>query len=79
MQVGGWEPLVDGMKLENAWVFASDDSIPAAVKAFLDFEKALLEPFPKPERIKLKITDISGTYLCIVQHQGSKVCCTALD
>ena len=68
MQVGGWEPLVDGMKLENAWVFASDDSIPAAVKAFLDFEKRLLEPFPKPERIKLKITDISGTHSALVQQ-----------
>ena len=57
---------MDGMKLENAWVFASDDSIPAAVKAFLDFEKALLEPFPKPERPKLKITDISGTCICTI-------------
>jgi hypothetical protein len=59
-QVGGWDPLVEGLKLENAWVFASDDAIPGAVKAFLDFEKALLEPIPKPERAKLKLTDISG-------------------
>ena len=60
LQVGGWDPLVEGLKLENAWVFASDDAIPGAVKAFLDFEKALLEPIPKPERAKLKLTDISG-------------------
>ncbi len=51
---------MEELKLENAWVFASDDAIPGAVKAFLDFEKALLEPFPKPERAKLKLTDISG-------------------
>lgn len=59
-KVGGWDPLVEGLKLENAWVFASDDAIPGAVKAFLDFEKALLEPIPKPERAKFKLTDISG-------------------
>jgi len=57
-RVPGWDPLLDGIKLDNAWVFAKDDSIPGAVKAFLDFEKRLLEPFPKPERAKLKLTDI---------------------
>ena len=61
LQVPGWDPLLDGIKLDNAWVFAKDDSIPGAVKAFLDFEKRLLEPFPKPERAKLKLTDIPGT------------------
>ncbi len=63
LQVPGWDPLMDGIKLENAWVFAKDDSIPAAVKAFLDFEKRLLEPIPKPDRIKVKLTDIPGTSL----------------
>lgn len=67
-QVGGWDPLVEGLKLENAWVFASDDAIPGAVKAFLDFEKALLEPFPKPERAKLKLTDISGVVSIPLGH-----------
>ena len=61
LQVPGWDPLMDDMKLENAWVFAKDDSIPGAVKAFLDFEKRLLEPIPKPDRIKVKLTDIPGT------------------
>ena len=51
---------MEGIKLENAWVFASDDSIPAAVKAFIEFEKRLLEPIPKQERIKVKLTDIPG-------------------
>ena len=60
LQVPGWDPLLENIKLENAWVFASDDSIPAAVKAFLDFEKRLLEPIPKPDRIKMKLTDIPG-------------------
>ena len=52
--------MLENIKLENAWVFASDDSIPAAVKAFLDFEKLLLEPIPKPDRPKMKLTDIPG-------------------
>ena len=60
LQVPGWDPLLDDIKLENAWVFAKDDSIPGAVKAFLDFEKRLLEPIPKPDRIKVKLTDIPG-------------------
>jgi len=58
--VPGWDPLLENIKLENAWVFASDDSIPGAVKAFLDFEKRLLEPIPKPDRPKMKLTDIPG-------------------
>ena len=70
-QVPGWDPLLDGIKLENAWVFASDDSIPAAVKAFIEFEKRLLEPIPKQERIKVKLTDIPGELnklLSLLQH-----------
>lgn len=72
-QVGGWDPLVEGLKLENAWVFASDDAIPGAVKAFLDFEKALLEPIPKPERAKFKLTDISGVVSMLLGHSPQVV------
>lgn len=46
--------------LENAWVFAPEDAISASVKAFLEFEKRLLEPIPKAERSKFQLTDISG-------------------
>ena len=48
------------MTLENAWVFAPEDAIADSVKAYLDFEKRLLQPIPKPERSKFKLTDISG-------------------
>lgn len=41
-------------------MFAPEDAIPASVKAFLDFEAKLLEPFPKAERSKMKLTDIAG-------------------
>ena len=82
MQVPGWDPLMEDIKLENAWVFAKDDSIPGAVKAFLDFEKRLLEPFPKPERAKLKLTDIPGTprTWCLAQTSASGILpnCNAL-
>ena len=65
--------MLEGIKLENAWVFASDDSIPAAVKAFIEFEKRLLEPIPKQDRIKVKLTDIPGEsdrLLALLSHLG---------
>ncbi len=43
-------------------MFAPEDAIPASVKAFLDFEAKLLEPFPKAERAKMKLTDIAGAH-----------------
>ena len=51
--------------LENAWIFAPEDAVADSVKAYLDFEKRLLEPIPKPDRAKTKLTDISGVWgLC---------------
>lgn len=59
-RVDGWSELKKGIKLENAWVFAPEEAISASVKAFIDFEKKLLEPIPKADRAKTKLTDISG-------------------
>ncbi len=59
-RVEGWSDLKQGIKLENAWVFAPEDAISTSVKAFLDFEKKLLEPIPKADRAKHKLTDVSG-------------------
>ncbi|BDA46617.1 probable 50S ribosomal protein L10 [Coccomyxa sp. Obi] len=59
-RVEGWSELKQGIKLENAWVFAPEDAISTSIKAFLDFEKKLLEPIPKADRAKTKLTDVSG-------------------
>jgi hypothetical protein len=60
-RVDGWADLATDLKLEHAWVFAPEEAIGASVKAFLDFEAKLLEPFPKAERAKMNLTDIAGT------------------
>ena len=49
-------------QLENAWVFAPEDAISTSIKAYLDYEKALLEPIPRDQRDKAKPTDISGAW-----------------
>ena len=56
----GWADLKRDIKLENAWVFANEDAMAASIKAFLDFEKKLLEPIPKAERANIKLTEITG-------------------
>ena len=56
----GWSDLKRDIKLENAWVFANEDAMAGSIKAFLDFEKKLLEPIPKAERANVKLTEISG-------------------
>lgn len=56
----GWADLKRDIKLENAWVFANEDAMAGSVKAFLDFEKKLLEPTPKAERANVKLTEITG-------------------
>ncbi len=61
-RVEGWSELKQGIKLENAWVFAPEDAISTSVKAFLDFEKKLLEPIPKADRAKYQLTDVSGAF-----------------
>ena len=62
-RVEGWSDLKRDIKLENAWVFASEDAMAGSIKAFLDFEKKLLEPIPKAERANVKLTEISGAGL----------------
>ena len=56
----GWEEVRPATRLENAWVFADEDAISGSVKAYLDFEKKLLEPIPKEERAAANVTGISG-------------------
>ena len=56
----GWEEVRPAASLENAWVFADEDAISGSVKAYLDFEKKLLEPIPKEERAAANVTSISG-------------------
>ncbi len=56
----GWEEVRPATSLENAWVFADEEAISGSVKAFLDFEKKLLEPIAKEERATANVTAISG-------------------
>jgi len=56
----GWEEVRPATSLENAWVFADEEAISGSVKAYLDFEKKLLEPIPKEERAASNVTGISG-------------------
>lgn len=56
----GWEEVRPAASLENAWVFADEEAISGSVKAFLDFEKKLLEPIAKEERATANVTAISG-------------------
>lgn len=56
----GWEEVRPATSLENAWVFADEEAISGSVKAYLDFEKKLLEPIPKEERATSNVTGISG-------------------
>eukprot|EP00884_Botryococcus_braunii_P008131 jgi/Botrbrau1/17319/Bobra.0015s0067.1 len=52
--------MEDALKLENAFIFANEDALSSSVKAFLEFEKKLLEALPREERATAKPTDISG-------------------
>ena len=48
------------MQGENAWVFVNEECIAASVKAYYDFEKKLLEKYPREKRKEMKPTAISG-------------------
>lgn len=53
------------MQGDNAWVFATEDNVAACVKAFLEFEKALVADIPKDKRKSMpKPTEITGTPTC---------------
>lgn len=59
-QVSGWDVMEDALQMENAFIFANEDALSGSVKAFLEFEKKLLEALPREERATAKPTDISG-------------------
>ncbi|KAK9821422.1 hypothetical protein WJX81_002482 [Elliptochloris bilobata] len=59
-RVDGWSDLKRDIKLENAWVFSNEDAMASSIKAFLAFEKKLLEPIPKADRATTKLTEITA-------------------
>ncbi|KAK9812575.1 hypothetical protein WJX73_010072 [Symbiochloris irregularis] len=61
--VEGWSDIKPACKLENAWVFSGEDGVAATVKAYIEFEKQLLDKIPKKDRATAKPTDISGGIL----------------
>ncbi|KAK9834121.1 hypothetical protein WJX84_004083 [Apatococcus fuscideae] len=48
----GWDVLKPATEGENAWLFIDEDNVSKAVKAFLEFEKKLVERIPKDQRSK---------------------------
>lgn len=63
-KVDGWSDIKQSAKGDNAWVFATEDNVAACVKAFLEFEKALVADIPKDKRKSMpKPTEITGTVL----------------
>ena len=65
-RVEGWSDLKRDIKLENAWVFANEDALAGSIKAFLAFEKKLLEPIPKADRATTKLTEITGAAPAVI-------------
>lgn len=59
----GWETIIPATKGENAWVFVSEECIADSVKAYHDFEKKLLEKYPKEKRAEMHPTAISGAVM----------------
>ncbi|DBB14809.1 hypothetical protein WJX82_009677 [Trebouxia sp. C0006] len=59
----GWETIIPATKGENAWVFCSEDCIADSVKAYHEFEKKLLEKYPKEKRKDMHPTAISGAVM----------------
>ena len=53
---------------ENAWVFVSEECIAESVKSYHDFEKKLLEKYPKEQRKDMHPTSITGKHPCWRQH-----------
>lgn len=47
---------------ENAWVFVSEECIAESVKSYHDFEKKLLEKYPKEIRKDMHPTAITGKH-----------------
>ena len=47
---------------ENAWVFVNEECIAESVKSYHDFEKKLLEKYPKEQRKDMHPTAITGKH-----------------
>lgn len=60
---GEWEALSPAASLDNAWIFADEEGISGAVKAYLAFSTKLHESLTKEERGTVKLTDVSGGVL----------------
>ncbi|KAL4420085.1 hypothetical protein ABPG77_004350 [Micractinium sp. CCAP 211/92] len=56
----GWESLKPATKGDNAWLFVNEEVISESIKAYVNFEKKLLDALPKEERATARPLDISG-------------------
>jgi large subunit ribosomal protein L10 len=59
-KVEGWGELKAATKGDNAWLFVNEEVIAESIKAYVAFEKKLLEGVPKEERATARPIDVSG-------------------
>ncbi|PRW56141.1 50S ribosomal L10 [Chlorella sorokiniana] len=59
-KVEGWENLKPATKGDNAWLFVNEEVIADSMKAYVAFEKKLVDALPKEERATARPIDISG-------------------
>lgn len=59
-KVGGWDELKPATKGDNAWLFVNEEVIAESMKAYVAFEKKLVDALPKEERATARPIDVSG-------------------
>ncbi|EFN58789.1 hypothetical protein CHLNCDRAFT_48119 [Chlorella variabilis] len=59
-KVEGWSELKPATTGDNAWLFVNEEVIAESIKAYVAFEKKLVEGLPKEERATARPIDISG-------------------
>jgi large subunit ribosomal protein L10 len=57
-KVEGWGELKAATKGDNAWLFVNEEVIAESIKAYVAFEKKLLEGVPKEERATARPIDV---------------------
>lgn len=57
-KVEGWSELKPATKGDNAWLFVNEEVIAESIKAYVAFEKKLLEGVPKEERATARPIDV---------------------
>ena len=59
-KVEGWEELKPAAKGDNAWLFVQEESISSGIKAYLDFQKEVVDAVPQDERDAVTMLNMTG-------------------